>query len=192
MNAVYGLYDDGYAAQRAVNSLRAAGLRDDEITVITSTPMEDFEFSHIGKDNWMWYIACAGALAGFLGSTALTSYTQRDWPILTGNMPIVAWWPNLIVMFEMTMLGAILATVVTLLVTGGLLRRQPALYDPAVTQGKILVGVEDPDGRRIFDVESALIQGTAVRGPIVTAPERHAVQHRRRRVVERPKGSRRS
>ena len=35
----------------------------------------------------------------------------------TGNMPIVAWWPNLIVMFELTMLGAILATVITLFVS---------------------------------------------------------------------------
>ena len=32
-------------------------------------------------------------------------------------MPIVAWWPNLIIIFELTMLGAILATVVTLFVT---------------------------------------------------------------------------
>ena len=27
-------------------------------------------------------------------------------------MPIVAWWPNIIIMFELTMLGAILVTVV--------------------------------------------------------------------------------
>ena len=55
-------------------------------------------------------------------------------------MPIVAWWPNLIVIFEMTMLGAILATVITLIVTAGLGRRMPTLYDPEVTNGKILVG----------------------------------------------------
>jgi hypothetical protein len=157
MKAVYALYDTGHAAQRAVNSLRAAGVRDGEITVITSTPMEDFEFSHIGKDSWMWYIACAGALGGFLGSTALARFTQRDWPIVTGNMPIVAWWPNLIVMFEMTMLGAILATVVTLIVTGGLLRRRPVLYDSEVTHGKILVGVENPRDESLRDLERALL-----------------------------------
>jgi hypothetical protein len=53
------------------------------------------------------------------------------------------------------MLGAILATVATLLVTGGLVRRKPALYDPEVTSGKILVGVDNPP--RVEDVERALV-----------------------------------
>ena len=67
--------------------------------------------------------------------------TELAWPLQTGNMPIVAWWPNLIVIFELTMLGAILATVLTLFITAGLVRRPPPLYDPEVTDGKILVGV---------------------------------------------------
>ena len=45
-------------------------------------------------------------------------------------MPIVANCPNLIVIFEMTMLGAILATVLTLFVTAKLPRPLPVLYDP--------------------------------------------------------------
>jgi hypothetical protein len=80
--------------------------------------------------------------------------TELAWPLPTGNMPIVSWWPNLIVIFELTMLGAILATVITLLVAGGLVRRRPALYDPEVTDGKILVGVENPS--RAEDLERAL------------------------------------
>ncbi len=35
MKAVYALYSDGHGAQRAVNGLRAAGVPDSEITVIT-------------------------------------------------------------------------------------------------------------------------------------------------------------
>ena len=42
------------------------------------------------------------------------------------------------------MLFAILAAVLTLLVTAGLPGRRPALYDPAIMDGKILVGVENP------------------------------------------------
>jgi ActD protein len=45
------------------------------------------------------------------------------------------------VMFELTMLGGILAAVITLLVTARLVRRRPAFYDPAVSDGQILVGV---------------------------------------------------
>jgi len=40
-----------------------------------------------------------------------------------------SWWTNLIVMFELTMLGAILAIVLTLLVTAGLRGPRSRLYD---------------------------------------------------------------
>ena len=156
MTAVYGLYTTGDAAQRAVNGLRAAGYADRDITVISAAPMEEYEFSHIGRETYLWYIASGGGLLGLLFSTWLARFTEVDWPITVGNMPIVAWYPNLIVMFELTMLGAILSTVITLIVSAGLGRRMPKLYDPEVTQGKILVGVAAPDGTRMADVERAL------------------------------------
>lgn len=156
MKGVYALYADGESAQRAVNGLRAAGISDSDITVITAEPMEDYEFSHIGKENRLWSVACLGAAIGLLVSTWLTRFTELGWPISTGNMPIVAWWPNMIVMFELTMLGAILATVGTLLLTSGLLRRTPALYDREVSDGKILVGVENPPDKTIAKLERAL------------------------------------
>jgi len=156
MKSVYALYPDGAAAQRAVDSLRRAGVADADITVITSAPMEDFEFSHLGGRNRLWYAACCGGLLGFIGSTWLTTFAEQSWPINTGGMPIVAWWPNLIVMFEMTMLGAIIATVATLLATAGLLRRRPAFYDPAVSDGLIMVGIESPSEKTARAAERAL------------------------------------
>jgi hypothetical protein len=163
MRAVYALYDDGSAAQRAVNSLRAAGVGDAEITVITAQPMEEFEFSHIGRETWIWYIAGGGGLFGLAFATWLAWFIERDWPLDTGNMPIVAWWPNLIIMFELTMLAAIGATVITLIVSAGLARRRPALYDPEVTDGKILVGIETADSDRAKRLEDALLAGPGAR-----------------------------
>jgi hypothetical protein len=163
MKAVYALYDDGRAADRAVRSLRAAGVSDGDITVITPEPMEEREFSEIGRESPLWYVASAGGLLGFALGTWLTRFTELSWPILTGNMPIVSWWPNLIVMFELTMLGAILATVATMIATGGLFRRRPALYDPEVMDGKILVGVANPRDARIPDLERALMVTPDVR-----------------------------
>ncbi len=159
MSTVYALYASGDAAQHAVNSLRAAGYGDSDITVITAAPMEEYEFSHIGRHSFQWYIAAGGGLAGFLFSTWLTTFSEQDWPIVVGNMPIVAWYPNLIVIFELTMLGAILATVVTLIVTAGLGRRRPVLYDPEVSNGKILVGVESPREGDGANIERALLAG---------------------------------
>ena len=157
MTAVYALYTTGDAAQRAVNSLRAAGYTDRDITIISAAPMEDYEFSHIGRESYVWYFATGGAILGFLVATWLTMFTENAWPINVGNMPIVAWYPNLIVIFELTMLGGILATVITLIVTAGLARRMPTLYDPEVTNGKILVGIAAPRDESGADVERALL-----------------------------------
>src|SRR5260221_13498050 len=104
----------------------------------------------------MWSPAPGGGVGGLAAAGWLTSMPETSWPIQTGNMPIVSWWPNMIIMFEMTMLGAILATVLTLLVSGGLLRRRPLLYDPEVTDGKILVGVEDATETAMPELERAL------------------------------------
>ena len=144
MSAVYALYSDCDSAQRAVNALRAAGLSGDAITILSGEPIEDQQFFEADKATWMWYFASAGGVVGLLFATWLTTMTERAWPLNTGNMPIVSWWPNLIIMFELTMLFGILAAVLTLLVTARLPGRMPALYDPAIMDGKILVGVVNP------------------------------------------------
>ena len=155
MNAIYGLYADGSSAQQAVNRLRAAGLSDAQITILSAQPMEDFEFGHIDRKNRLWWIACGGGLLGMAAAFGLTWLTEMSWPINVGGLPIYAWWPNLIIIFEMTMLGAILATVIALVVTAGL-GRGGGLYDPEVTDGSILVGVENPAADAIPDLQKAL------------------------------------
>jgi Protein of unknown function (DUF3341) len=111
---------------------------------MSSEPFEEFEFSHKDSATWIHWIAGLGGVVGLTGAYLLTTLTQQSWPLKTSGMPIVAPWPNLIVMFEMTMLGAILATVLTLFVSAKLPKALPALYDPEVSNGYILVGVQQP------------------------------------------------
>ena len=159
MKAVYGLYRDPGAAERAVDTLRAAGVADRDITVISSEPFDEFEFSARDRPTWIGWIALGGGGVGLTFGAWLTLLTETSWPLPTGGMPIVTTWPNLIIMFELTMLAAVLATVVSMLVTTKLLRRLPALYDPAVTDGFILVGVEGralgTDLRRVLETSGA-------------------------------------
>jgi len=152
---IYGLYENGHAAQQAVNRLRAAGLADREITILSAQPMEDFEFGHIDKKNRLWWIACGGGLLGMASAFGLTWLTEMSWPINVGGLPIFAWWPNLIIIFELTMLGAILATVIGLFITAGL-GRGGGLYDPEVTDGSILVGIENPAADKVGALTQAL------------------------------------
>lgn len=157
MKAVYALYNDPDAAQEAVNGLRASGLTIDEITIITPYPLEAFEFFQADRRTRMWYFACLGALIGFTVGSTLTRTGQLLWPVVTGGMPITPWWPNMVVIFECTMLGSIIATVITLLVSAKLpARSKKLLYDPEVSDGKILIGVEDPAGPNIGDITRIL------------------------------------
>lgn len=146
MTAIYALYDDPEVAQRAVDRLRTAGVADKDIVVMSSEPFEEFEFSHRDKADWLYSVAVAGGVAGLASGYWLTRLTQLAWPLPTSGMPIVAPWPNLIVIFEMTMLGAILATVTTLFISAKLPSRLPRLYDPEISDGYILVGVPQPQG----------------------------------------------
>ena len=156
MNAVYALYDNPAAVQRAVDGLRAAGVTDADIQVMSSEPFEEYEFGHKDSASWIHWIAGVGGIVGLASAYFLTTVTQQSWPLRTSGMPIVAPWPNLIVMFELTMLGAILATVLTLFVSAKLPRRLPPLYDPDVSNGYILVGVQRPSGQPLVDVTAAL------------------------------------
>jgi hypothetical protein len=144
MTAIYGLYDDPDVAQRAVDGLLAAGAPDADIVVMSSEPFEEHAFGQRDHTTWMPWIALLGGVTGCSLGYWLTSATQMAWPIVTSGMPIVAPWPNLIVIFEMTMLGALVASVVTLLVTARLPGRLPRLYDPEVSNGYILVGIQRP------------------------------------------------
>lgn len=150
MKAIYGLYDDPHVAQVAVDNLRAAGVADADITVISSEPFDHFEFGHRDAKTAMPWIAAGAGAIGLVLSYYLLGASQRSWPIVTSGMPVVTNWTNLIIIFEMTMLAAIIATVVTLLITAGIPSRGGKMCDPEVSDGYILVGVENPaDGSKL-------------------------------------------
>ena len=143
MSAIYGLYADPNVAQRAVDNLRAAGVADADITIISSEPFEHLEFGHRDAKTAMPWIATIAGAIGLVSTYYLLGLSQRSWPLVTSGMPIVPLWTNLIIIFEMTMLSAILATVLTLIVTA-FVGDKGKLYDPEVSDGYILVGVENP------------------------------------------------
>jgi hypothetical protein len=155
MKAIYALYATPTGAQRAVDNLRQMGLADREITILSSEPLEEYEFAQRDRHTWMTWIAALGGLIGMVTGYLLTSLSQKAWAINTGGMPIVTNWTNLIVIFELTMLGGVFASVLTLFVTAKLPARSAPLYDPAISDGKILVGVTNP--RETAAVERALL-----------------------------------
>ena len=61
MKAIYALYTEPADVQKAVDNLRAAGVAEPEIVVISSEPIEEYEFSHRDEATWL---ASAAADAG--------------------------------------------------------------------------------------------------------------------------------
>jgi hypothetical protein len=165
MKALYGLYGEPEAAQRAVDALRAASfeLKFDpkQIVVVSGEPHEGYEFAdeHATGSPYRWAVlgAAVGGTCGFL----LTTLSQKSYPILTGGMSLTPAWTNGIIVYEMIMLGAILTTLVVLLAGAGLPNFKGVITDPEIATGKILVGVVDPRDSLQPELESRLRQAGA-------------------------------
>jgi hypothetical protein len=144
MKAVYGLYPDPDSAQRAVDLLRGLDVEDRSIVVFSSEPFHDYEFGQPGDKTIIPWLAVLGGLVCGASAFAFVAFTQKMYPLPTGGMPIVSLWPNGIITYEFTMLGAVLATLVTLILAARSPRESASLYDPEVSKGKILIGVVNP------------------------------------------------
>ena len=147
-NGIYVLCSAPEATERAVNALLSAGMPRQEIVVISSEPLEQYRFAEFGKVQMPWLVVC-GAIIGGIGGFLLAALTQKSYAISTGGMPIVTLWTDGIITYELTMLGAILTTSVVFLLTAPLLRRNHRPYDPQVSKGKVMVGINSvPDALR--------------------------------------------
>ena len=161
LKAIYGLYPDPDSAQRAVNSLRQAGIGDVDITVVSSEPFEEYDFGRLDHRTAMPWLAALGGVLGGVSGYLLASLTQQAYPLITGGMPIVPRWTDGIVAYELTMLGAIIATLLTLLAGTRLPDWREQVYDPEVSSGRILVGVVDPAEAVRAELERALLAAGA-------------------------------
>ncbi len=162
MTEIYALYPDADAAQRAVDLLVAAGVDRRDVEVIASEPHDERAFFGVDAGTPMPWLAALGGILGGCSGYALASLSQKAYPISTGGMPIVAHWTNGIITYEVTMLGAILVTLATLLVGARLPQWKARLYDPQISDGKILVGVCDSLDALRLEAKKALLAAGAV------------------------------
>jgi hypothetical protein len=109
----------------------------------------------------MPWLAALGGFLGGAGGYALASFSQKLYPILTGGMPVVSPWTNGIITYETATLGAILATLVTLLSSARLPDWRAKLHDPEISRGNILVGVTNPPEGSRQEIEARLREAGA-------------------------------
>jgi hypothetical protein len=124
--------------------------------VMASEPFEEYSFAQGEKATAMGWIAAGGAVVGGVGGYLLAWYTQVAYPLVTGGMSAVAPWPTGIVTYEVTMMGAIITTLIALLVGSRIPNWSEKLYDPEISHGKVLIGVVDPSGDSRASLEERL------------------------------------
>jgi mono/diheme cytochrome c family protein len=153
--SVLALYHEATSTADTVDRLRELGVPDESITVMSGIPYAPAILGRRPMYERLAPIALIGAVGGFLAALFLTVVTPHLYAIPVGGQPLVPGPPTIIIVFEFTMLGTLLATF------GGLLAEIafPAVgrheYDFRITEGHIGV-LAVVDESLVEQVESAL------------------------------------
>lgn len=149
-------------ARMAIRRLLHEGITPDSMEVMTSQPIHGEPFLPERKPTKLRTWALSGAAIGLLGGCGLATITALNYPLVKGGMPIVSPWTVGLITYETTMLGAVLATLVGLLVELRLPNFKNLPYDPSVVDGGVVLAVSCGDTARA-SVESAVSAAGATR-----------------------------
>ena len=165
--SVLGLYTEEDSAADALDNLRDAGFEEGEYELLTGTPYPEGTFGEAEPEHHLFRWPLIGAACGFTGGLIITAGTQMAYPLITGGKPILSIPPMAIIMYEGTMLGAIIFTIIGILFESRLPRLFMGAYSEKITEGHIGVTVTTEEGRTEVAEEAlkkAGAEGDIVRG----------------------------
>lgn len=160
LRSVLGLFTDEDVVADAMDALSGEGYGTNEYEVLTGTPYPDGTFGEAEPVHKLYRWPLIGAACGFIIGLILTTGTQIAYPMVTGGKPILGIPPMAIIMYEGTMLGAILFTVVGIIFESRLPRIFMGAYDTRITEGYIGVTVTTSEDK-ISKAEDVLRQAGA-------------------------------
>lgn len=135
-----GLYEGPDAAANAFAELQGIGFDDNAIEVLSATPYPEGAFGEPHLKHRLFTFPFAGAACGLAIGLAWVIGAQVSLPIVTGGKPVVAFPAVIQILYEGTMLGAVLFTIIGVLFES----RLPdgiGLYDERIADGYIGVSV---------------------------------------------------
>jgi hypothetical protein len=160
--SILGLFQQPEPAADAMDGLKEAGFELGTFDVLTGTPYPEGAFGEHVPQHRLFRYPAFGAIIGFTLAVFLTSVTQLAYPMVTGGKPILSIFAMLIIMYEMTMLAGVIATVVGIVIESRLPNMKPGIYDTRITEGWIGVVVSFDDDSKVADAERVLNGAGAV------------------------------
>ena len=165
--SVLGLYTEEDSAADALDNLRDAGFEEGEYELLPGTPYPEGTFGEAEPEHHLFRWPLIGAACGFTGGLIITAGTQMAYPLITGGKPILSIPPMAIIMYEGTMLGAIIFTIIGIIFESRLPRLFMGAYSEKITEGHIGVTVTTEEGRTGVAEEAlkkAGAEGDIIRG----------------------------
>jgi hypothetical protein len=145
------LFDDIDPAAEAIGKLHEMGVTDERINVISGVPVLERMLGRPLQATNVSRLALGGAVAGFLLGAFLNWGTPRLYYVPVGGQAAFPVPPGMILLFEMTMLFALLATFLGVFLDSYFPNYRPLEYVPEISDGKIGVFFKVPqDEQRKF------------------------------------------
>ena|SRR5919199_990987 len=162
MTAVLGVYATAEAAARAVAALRRDGVAPEHVEVLTDSPYPEGAFGEEPVRHHLYVFPLVGAACGLVVGILLTIAVQVAYPMVQGGKPLLSIPPMINVLYEGTLLGAIVFTVAGVVFESRLPDFSGDPYDPRISEGCVGVLVTRLGVRSLEPVEHALRDAGAV------------------------------
>jgi hypothetical protein len=153
-------FSDPRTAAVAIEALSSKGFDKRSMDVFSTEPVE-FAPGVFDRPSYMSVLAVAGAIFNTLLATSFMFWTQRDYPLVTGGMPLTSYWAVGVIIFEMAMAGAIAGTVIGFLWESGLLGRPRKEPTPKLRDDVVLLRLRCEESRASQARETLLEAGAA-------------------------------
>lgn len=142
------LFEDIDPAANAIEKLHELGVTDDQINVISGVPVLERMLGRPLQWTNVSRLALGGAIVGFLFGVFLNFGTPALYSVRVGGQPLYPIPPGFILMFEMTMLFALLATFLGVFLDSDFPNYRPLEYVPEISDGKIGIFFKCPQGEQ--------------------------------------------
>jgi len=152
------LFEDIDPAADAIEKLHEMGVTDDQINVISGVPVTHKMLGRPHPWTNVSRLALGGAVVGFCFGAFLNYGTPYLYTIPVGGQYITPVPPGMILIFEMTMLFALLSTFLGVFLDSYFPNYRPLEYVPEISDGKIGIFFKYPqdEQKKFVDALSKL------------------------------------